>query len=249
MSGQGRAAAPTLDRVPLALLAGGLGTRVRSVSEGIPKALFEVAGRPFIAHQLVLLRRKGVRRVVVCTGHLGEQIEAFVGDGRGFGLAVVYSREAGRLLGTGGALKQAESLLGDLFWVMYGDTYLDVDFGEILAAFRDSPALGLMTVFRNENRYDRSNVVFRDGRPVAYDKRAPRPDMTHIDYGLGLLRRAALARVPAGAVCDLADLYRELVAEGAMDGFEVWRRFYEIGSPEGLAETRAFLEGLKSPAR
>jgi NDP-sugar pyrophosphorylase family protein len=226
--------------VPLALLAGGAGTRVQSISRDIPKALFEVHGRPFIAHQLDLVRRQGVRKVVICVGHLGEQTEAYVGDGATFGVRVEYSRDGSVLLGTAGALKRAERLLGPLFWVMYGDTYLDVSFDEVLETFRGSRALGLMTVFANENRLDRSNVVYREGRLLAYDKRTPTPDMTHIDYGLSLLRREALADVEAGARADLGDVYHALVARGAMMGFEVQRRFYEIGSPEGLAETRRF---------
>ena len=229
--------------VPLALLAGGLGQRVQGVSRTMPKALFEVAGRPFIAHQLALLRHGGVRRVVLCVGHLGDQIEAFVGDGARFGIEVRYSRDGETLLGTAGALRKAAPLLGPLFWVMYGDTLLDVSFGKIFDSFRNSRALGLMTVFRNDDRFDRSNVVFRDGRLLAYDKRAPTPEMTHIDYGLGLLRDEALALVPAGESCDLGDLYRTLVARGMMDAFEVSRRFYEVGSPAGLTETRRFLEG------
>jgi NDP-sugar pyrophosphorylase family protein len=233
--------APSLSAVPLALLAGGAGTRVQSVSPVLPKALFEVNGRPFIAHQLDLVRRQGIRRVVICVGHLGDQMEAYVGDGRRFGLDVTYSRDGKTLLGTAGALKKAEPLLGPLFWVMYGDTYLNVDFAAVLATFRCSPALGLMTVFRNENRLDRSNVALRDGALFVYDKRHPTPDMTHIDYGLSLLRGRALAGVPSGEPSDLGDIYHDLVARGAMDAYEVPRRFYEIGSPEGLAETRRFL--------
>lgn len=240
---------PDLADVPLALLAGGLGTRVQGMSPKLPKALCEVAGSPFIAHQLKLLRRGGVRRVVICTGHLGDQIESYVGDGTRFGLRVHYSRDGDRPLGTGGALKKAGPLLGGLFWVMYGDTYLDVDFGEILAAHRDSPALGLMTIYRNEDRLDRSNVVFRDGRLREYDKRLRRPEMTHIDYGLALLRPGALALIPPGEPYDLADLYRELVARGAMDAFEVSRRFYEIGTPEGLIDTRRFFEARRPGRR
>jgi NDP-sugar pyrophosphorylase family protein len=240
------ATGPALAEVPLALLAGGLGTRVQGISPNVPKVLFDVAGIPFIAHQLALLRRGGVRRLVICIGHLGDQIEAYVGDGTGFGLHVQYSREGDRLLGTGGALKQAEPLLGPLFWVMYGDSYLEVDFGEIFDAFRNSPALGLMTVYRNEDRLDRSNVVFRGGRLLKYDKRLHRPEMTHIDYGLALLRRGALALIPPGEPYDLGDLYRELVARGSMEAFEVHHRFYEIGSVEGLADTRRFL-GARPP--
>jgi NDP-sugar pyrophosphorylase family protein len=231
---------PPFADVPLALLAGGGGTRVQSVSRRVPKALFKVNDRPFIAHQLELVHRNGVRRVVLCTGHLGEQMEAYVGNGGSFGVEVEYSHDGEVLLGTAGALKNAEPMLGPLFWVMYGDTYLDVSFAEVFEAFRNSRALGLMTVFKNENRLDRSNVAYRDGLLRAYDKRDPKPDMTHIDYGLSLLRHAALAGVAPGARADLGDLYHDLVARGAMHGFEVHQRFYEIGSPEGLAETRRF---------
>jgi histidinol-phosphate phosphatase family protein len=231
-----------LAAVPLALLAGGLGTRVQGISNTIPKALFEVGGSPFIDHQLALLQRNGIRRVVICSGHLGDQIETYVGDGSRFGLDVQYSREGDRLLGTAGALKKAGPLLGDLFWVMYGDTYLDVNFREIFEAFRDSPALGMLTVFRNENRFDRSNIVFQNGRIVAYDKHVRRPAMTYIDYGLALLREAVLVPIHPSEPFDLADLYRQLVARGVMDAFEVDQRFYEIGSPAGLAETRRFFE-------
>lgn len=228
--------------VPAALLAGGLATRLRPAAEAIPKALLEVASRPFIDHQLMLLRRNGIRRVVLCLGHLGEQVEAHVGDGVAHGLEVRYSYDGPRLLGTGGALRRAAPLLGEVFWVLYGDSYTDIDFQGALAEFAARDVLGLMAVFRNENRWDRSNVVFRDGRLLRYDKRAPCPDMTHIDYGVALLRREALVRIPPDTPYDLADLYATLVAERRMAGREVTQRFYEIGSPEGLEETRAFFE-------
>lgn len=239
-------AGPRFDDVPLALLAGGLGTRMQGAAPGVPKAMLDVGGRPFIAHQLDLLRRNGVRRVVICLGHLATPIERYVGDARPFGLDVQYSRETEPLLGTAGALKNAEPLLGPLFWVMYGDTYLPIDFAAVFAGFRGESALGLLTVFRNDNRLDRSNVVFRDGRLVEYDKRVPRPEMRHIDYGLALLRREALARIPPDTPYDLADLYAALAREGALEGFEVHQRFYEVGAPGGLAETRCFFEENRS---
>jgi NDP-sugar pyrophosphorylase family protein len=237
------AGAPTsIAEVPAALLAGGLAQRLRPLTEEIPKALVDVGGRPFIEHQLLLLREHGIRRVVLCLGYRGEQVEAFLGDGSRLGLSVVYSHDGPQLLGTGGALRRAAPLLGTLFWIMYGDSYMDIEYRRVLDVFAASPALGLMTVLRNENRWDRSNVVFRDGRLVRYDKRESTPDMTHIDYGVALLRATALERIPAGTPYDLADLYGALVAEGQMIGYEVTRRFYEIGSPEGLAETRAYLD-------
>jgi NDP-sugar pyrophosphorylase family protein len=226
---------------PVALLAGGLATRLRPITQTIPKALIEVAGRPFIDHQLDLLRHNGIRRVVLCLGHLGEQIERHLGDGAARGLELRYSFDGPILLGTGGALRRALPLLGDAFWVLYGDSYLDVDYRAVLDRFASSGKLGLMTALRNDDRWDRSNLVFRDGRPVCYSKRAVTPEMHHIDYGISLLRRETILRLPADRPSDLADLFTELVAEGQMAGFEVTHRFYEIGSPRGLEETQRYL--------
>jgi D-sedoheptulose 7-phosphate isomerase len=236
----------TLADVPLALLAGGLGTRMRGTAPGVPKAMLDVGGQPFIAHQLGLLHRNGIRRVVICLGYLADEIEAYVEDGHRFGVEVSYSHEAEQLLGTGGALKKAERLLGPFFWIMYGDTYLPIDFAEVLAAFQRASSTGVLTVFRNEDQLDRSNVVFRDGRLIDFDKRAYRPEMQYIDYGLAILRREALARIPPDAPFDLGDLYHALVREGALVGFEVSQRFYEIGSPAGLTDTRQFFEEKRS---
>jgi NDP-sugar pyrophosphorylase family protein len=228
--------------VPVALLAGGLATRLRPLTSKIPKSLVEVAGRPFIDHQLELLRSQGVRRVVLCLGHLGEMVREHVGDGSAFGVEAAYSFDGDRLLGTGGALKRAAELLGPVFWVLYGDSYLEIDYRAILADFGQRDSLGLMTVLQNQDRWDRSNVIFRDGRLVWYSKRAPSPEMTHIDYGALLLRREVLDRVPADEPHDLADLLSDLSAEGRLAGYEVHGRFYEIGSPAGLAETQAYLQ-------
>lgn len=231
-------------QVPAAILAGGLATRLRPLTVTIPKALVDVGGRPFIEHQLALLRRNGIRRVVLCLGHLGEQVETHLGQGAAHGIDVRYSYDGKQLLGTGGALRRAASQLGELFWVMYGDSYMDIDYRAVLAAFLEQQSagyLGLMTVLENHNRWDRSNVVFRGGRLVHYDKRQPTPEMTHIDYGVALLRRTALERISLDRPSDLAELYSQLVAEGRMMGYEVTQRFYEIGSPAGLEETRAYL--------
>jgi NDP-sugar pyrophosphorylase family protein len=231
-----------ISTVPVALLAGGLARRLHPVTRDIPKALVDVAGRPFIEHQLALLRRAGLRRVVVCLGHHGKMVEDHLGDGSAHGLELRYSHDGPRLLGTAGALRRAAPLLGDLFWVLYGDSYLEVDYRAILAALPPRPALGLMTVMRNHNRWDRSNAVFRDGRVLRYDKRSASPDMEYIDYGLTLLRSTVLEFVPPDRPWDLADLYVDMAERGQMAGYEVARRFYEIGSPTGLEETRAYLQ-------
>ena len=183
--------------VPVALLAGGLATRLRPITEKIPKAMVEVAGRPFIDHQLDLLARNGIRRVVLCLGYRGEQVERHLAGQRGRAVGAQFSYDGATLVGTGGAVRRAldAGLLGDLFWVMYGDSYMDIDYRAVLRHFDRSGAEGLMTVLRNGNRWDRSNVVFRDGKLLKYDKKVQTPEMDYIDYGVALLRRSA-AGVP-----------------------------------------------------
>jgi NDP-sugar pyrophosphorylase family protein len=234
--------------VPAAVLAGGLATRLGPITHRVPKCMVEVAGRPFIDHQLDLLRRNGIGRVVLCLGHFGDQVAAHVADGARHGMAIQFSFDGDRLLGTGGALRRALSLLGETCWVLYGDSYLDIDYRAVFDAFQRQDVLGLMTVLRNHDRWDRSNVVFKKGRLLCYDKRQTRPEMKHIDYGASLFRRAALERIAENTVGDLADLMRELVQAGEMVGYEVNKRFYEIGSPHGLHETARYLQ-TAAPAR
>jgi NDP-sugar pyrophosphorylase family protein len=228
--------------VPVALLAGGLATRLRPVTEKIPKALVELAGKPFIDHQLELLHRNGIRKVVFCLGYLGEMVEQHLGDGSRFGMQLKYAYDGDKLLGTGGAIKRAAHLLDDVFWVMYGDSYMDIDYPAVLNDFFARDVEGLMTVLRNNNQWDRSNVVFEGGNLVKYDKKNQTPDMHHIDYGVAVLRRSALDRIPPNQPYDLATLYTRLVAEGQMTGYEVTNRFYEIGTPASLEEARRYLE-------
>jgi NDP-sugar pyrophosphorylase family protein len=226
---------------PVAILAGGTATRLHPLSLTLPKSLVAVAGEPFIAHQLRRLRHEDIERVVLCVGRFGEMIRTFVGDGRRFGLKVDYSFDGDRLLGTGGALRQALPLLDETFFVLYGDSYLDIAFAPVLAAFQRSEAPVLMTVFRNEGRWDTSNVVFDGVRVVRHDKYAPTPDMNYIDYGLGLFTAAALADRAPAVPFDLSEAYAAFAAAGRLAGYEATQRFYEIGTPEGLAATEAYL--------
>jgi NDP-sugar pyrophosphorylase family protein len=227
--------------VPVAILAGGRATRLGALAAARPKSLMRVAGKPFAAHQLELLRRHGLQEVVFCLGHLGEQVEAALGDGSAWGLRLRYAYDGPHLLGTGGALRRALPLLGEAFFVLYGDAYLDCDYAAVGAAFQAAGTLGLMTVFRNSGRWDKSNVHFADGRIWRYDKSSTTTEMRHIDYGLGVLRAEALAAYPPGEMLDLARIYQDLLDRGQLAAYEVTRRFYEIGSPEGLAATRRFL--------
>lgn len=226
----------------VAILAGGLATRLRPITEKIPKSLVTVAERPFIEHQLELLKRNGLRRVVLCLGYLGEQVQDLVGDGSRYGLEIAYSFDGPRLLGTGGALAQAAPLLEDDFWVLYGDSYLDFDYEAVADYYTAKTGkLGLMTVFANADRWDTSNVIFEEGRLIKYNKFQRSPKMRYIDYGAAILKRSALARVPAGQPVDLSELYSGLIAEGLMVGYEVTRRFYEVGSLAGLEELNNYL--------
>lgn len=226
---------------PVAILAGGLATRLRPVTEKIPKALVSVGGRPFLAHQLRLLYTAGIRKVVLCVSYRGEMIEEEFGNGSSLGMALSYSYDGPDLLGTGGALKKALPLLGDNFLVLYGDSYLPIDYSGPARAFAACGKPALMTVFKNEGRWEPSNVWFEEGEIRRYDKKELTPEMKHIDYGLGVLRSEALSSWPDGTPFDLADVYQDLIRERQLAGYEVDQRFYEIGSPNGLAELDAML--------
>ena len=225
----------------LALLAGGLATRMRPATLEKAKSMLPVAGEPFLGHQLRMLAAQGVREVVVCCGHLEAQLRAHASDGARWGLRVRYSSDGAVPLGTGGAVRKAMPLLGERFMVIYGDSYLPTSFGAVWAAFRRSGADGLMTVYPNADRWDASNVQFEQGQIVSYSKREKSAAMQHIDYGLSCFRAGAFTGWPEGARFDLADVVSELVEGGRLAGFEVRERFYEIGSPAGLAECDALL--------
>ena len=225
----------------VAVLAGGLATRLRPVTERVPKSLLEVNGEPFALHQLRLLHAKGIRRVVLCVGHLGALVERAIGDGEALGLQVDYSFDGPSLLGTAGAIRNALPKLGDAFFVMYGDSYLPCDYAAIARSFESRRALAMMTIFRNEGKWDASNVEYEAGTILAYSKKNRTPRMRHIDYGLGVFRAQAFQNLPAHVACDLADLYRDLLQRKQLAAFEVHERFYEIGSPAGLQDTAEFL--------
>ena len=228
--------------LPVAILAGGLATRLHPVTQTIPKALVAINGEPFLAHQLRLLQRSGVQRVVLCIGFLGEQIREYAGDGRRFHLDIEYSADGLRLLGTAGAIRQALGLLGADFLVLYGDSYLPCDYHAVEQSFRESGKSGLMTVFRNDGQWDASNVEFDGGQIRAYDKAVRTARMRHIDYGLGAFRAGAFAGL-GDQPSDLVSVYQRLLAANDLAGFEVPDRFYEIGSFQGVRDLEHLLEG------
>ena len=232
--------------LPVAILAGGLATRLRPITKTIPKALVPVAGRPFVLWQLEYLRDQGISRVVLCTGYRSSQIEQTVGDGSQFGIEVKYSDDGSTLLGTGGGLAKALPLLGAEFFVLYGDSFLPVSFSTVEQAYYDSDLPGLMTVYRNEGEWDTSNVTFKDGLLLEYNKAKSRHDMAYIDYGLGVLSKSVVENYCQEQVFDLAKVYEALANAGQLAGFEVFERFYEIGSPDGLAQTEEYLRSKVS---
>ena len=234
----------SLSQIPVAILAGGLATRLRPITEKIPKSLVPVAGKPFLAHQLKLLHARGIRRAVLCIGYLGEMIQRDFG-GEAFGVRLDYSFDGPKLLGTGGAIKRALPLLGEEFFVLYGDSYLPIEYAPVAEFFQHSGKLGLMTVYRNEGKYDTSNVVFTDGEIKIYDKKQKLPEMRHIDYGLSLFKTSVFDSYSADQIFDLAEVMGKLVREKQLAGYEVRERFYEMGSPAGLAELEAILKNEK----
>jgi NDP-sugar pyrophosphorylase family protein len=231
----------SIEKIPVAILAGGLATRLRPITEKIPKSLVPIAGKPFLAHQLELLHSRGIRRAVLCIGYLGEMIQRDFGDGEKFGVKLDYSFDGPKLLGTGGAIKRALPLLADEFFVLYGDSYLPLDYAPIAEFFHRSGKPGLMTVFRNEGKFDTSNVVFADGEIKVYDKKNKLPEMRHIDYGLSLFKAGVFDAYGADQPFDLAEVMGKLVREKQLAGFEVTERFYEIGSHTGLEELETLL--------
>jgi NDP-sugar pyrophosphorylase family protein len=235
----------TATDLPVALLAGGLATRLRPITEKVPKLLIEVAGEPFFTHQIRLLKAAGLTRVVLCVGYLGEKIVELYGDGSAHGIRIDYSFDGPKLLGTGGALIQALPKLGEAFYVLYGDSYLPVDYRAVGEHFLRSGRLGLMTVYENHERYDASNVWFESGEIRVYDKKQKVPQMHHIDYGLGVFRAAAFDGFPRNDVVDLAAVQTKLVAQKQLVGYEIPERFYEIGSHAGLAELDELLRAKK----
>jgi NDP-sugar pyrophosphorylase family protein len=225
----------------VAILAGGRATRMWPFTSKTPKSMLIVNGEPFVAHQLRLLRRNGIKRVVLCVGHLGAMVQDYVGIGEQFDMSVSYSFDGAQLLGTAGAIKKATAQLPEHFFLVYGDSFLECDYQQAWQTYCAVRKLGLMTIFRNRHRWDTSNVHFDGERILAYGKKQQTPIMEYIDYGMGIFANEAFAEVPESMPFDLEDLYCLLLKANQLVAFEVHSRFYEIGSSSGLRETRQYL--------
>lgn len=228
---------------PVIILAGGLATRMRPITEKTPKSMLEVSGRPFIYHQLKLLEKKGISEVVLCLGYLGKQVEGYIQGINEFHMNIRYSYDGEIQLGTGGALKKATQNMETPFFVLYGDSYLDIDYEAVQSAYIMGGQPALMTVYKNTDLYDKSNVLYIDRKVIKYDKRKPTSEMMYIDYGLGIMQKEILSDACYGSSFDLADVYAKLCQTGNLTGYEIYKRFYEIGSFEGLADLERYMKG------
>jgi NDP-sugar pyrophosphorylase family protein len=228
-----------------AILAGGLATRLGSLTENQPKSLVPIKGKAFLEYQLEFLARGGVKDIVLCLGHLGKMILRHLGNGNHYGVRLKYSFED-KPLGTAGALKKAEAFLEDTFFTLYGDSYLSLDFHQVLSMLNAENKLGVMTVFKNHDRYDRSNIAIKENLVSRYSKNCLMQDMVYIDYGVNALRKEVLKMVPKDRFYSLEDLFIRLIGMKELLAFEVKERFYEIGSLRGLQEFEQYVaEGMR----
>lgn len=231
----------------VAILAGGLATRLGAIAQEHPKSMVQIAGKPFLEYQLDFLKKGRIRDIVLCIGHLGEQIENYFGDGSDFGVSIRYSRED-RHLGTAGALKNAEDLLDDVFFTLYGDSYLFLDFAEAMSVFESKNKLGLMSVYENHNRYKGSNTAIEGEFVTKYSNHEKTADMVYIEYGINIFRKEVLEMIPEGYYT-LGRLFPRLIRMGELIAYEVRERFYEIGSIRLLREFEEFAKKVLSPYR
>lgn len=230
----------------MVIIAGGLATRLRPLSLNIPKSMIPIAGKPFLQHQLELVRAHGIKKVVLCVGHLSELIVDYFGSGEKLGLSITYSFEGDQLLGTGGALKKAEPLLDNIFFVMWGDSYLLLDYEQIWDAFFDKNTLGLMVVYNNNNTGDRSNVKIGRGLVVDYNKWNPGSTMHHIDNGLSILNKKVVDTIPSHQPYQLEKMFQHLAHEGQLAAYETTQGFFEIGSHAGLDRFQQYVAHSKA---
>jgi len=225
----------------IVVLCGGKATRLYPLTRKIPKSLIRIVGKPFLEYQLALLKKNGISDIVLCIGYKGEQIKKYFGGGKKFGVKIRYSSDGKKLLGTGGALKKAEDLLEDTFLVMWGDSYLPFNFQKAIKFFKKSNKLGLMTVFKNLDKYEPSNVEIEKNLVKSYSKKRKTKKMKHIDYGVSIYRKEVLKFIPKNQVYDLSKLQQTLIKKRQLLAYPAEKRFYQIGSPKGLGEFKKYI--------
>ena len=228
----------------VAILAGGLATRLEPILKDTPKSLIEICGKPFIDWQLKLLAQSGIDRVVLCTSYKSEMIEKYVGDGTKYGIQINYSKDGQNQLGTGGAIKKATQQLEESFMVLYGDSYLPFDYQSAINTFFSSKKRALMSIYKNKNLWDKSNVQYDGFKILEYNKVNPNLNMEFIDYGMGVISSSCFDEFVSGAFFDLADLYHKLSIEDELAAYVVENRFYEIGTVAGIKEFERYIKEI-----
>ena len=226
----------------IVILCGGKATRLYPLTKKIPKSMMRFEGKPFLEQQLDLLKKNRIFDIVLCVGYKAEQIKKYFGDGKNFGVEIKYSSDKKRLLGTGGALKKAENLLEDSFLVMWGDSYLPFNFQKAIKFFKKSNKPGMMIVFKNLNKYEPSNVEVKNNLVKSYSKKRKTKKMKYIDYGISIYRKEVLKYLPKNQVCDLTKLQQALIKKRQLLAYPAEKRFYQIGSPDGLEELKNYIK-------
>ena len=225
----------------IVVLCGGEATRLHPLTKKFPKSMIQIAGKPFLEHQIDLFKKNRIFDIVLCTGFLGEQIEEYFGDGGKFGVSIKYSRER-EPLDTGGALKNAKELLEDEFFIIYGDSYLLIDYQEVYNYFKKFDKMGLMTVYKNYGRLEPSKIILDGNFVKVFDKEHPnQPGMIYTEFGLNIFKKEVLDLVDKKAF-PIGDYFKKLIEKKELLAFETSQRFYEIGCPEGLETTKKIIE-------
>jgi len=226
----------------IVVLCGGKATRLYPLTKKIPKSMIRFEGKPFLEQQLDLLKKNRIFDIVLCVGYKAEQIKKYFGDGKNFGVEIKYSSDKKKLLGTGGALKKAENLLEDSFLVMWGDSYLPFNFQKAIKFFKKSNKPGMMIVFKNLNKYEPSNVEVKNNLVKSYSKKRKTKKMKYIDYGISIYRKEVLKHLPKNQICDLTKLQQALIKKRQLLAYPAEKRFYQIGSPDGLEELKNYIK-------
>ena len=229
----------------MVIFCGGLATRLGAVAQDVPKSMIRIEGRPFLEHQLLFLKEHNVTDIILCVNHLAEKIEEYFGDGKRFGVSIRYSHDGPVPLGPIGALKKAEALLDPMFFIMYGDSYVFVDFQKMYSFFLKQEALAMMTVFKNNDAIDASNIVVQNGMITHVGREHKTSQMVYIDYGVSILRKKALVRVPKDTLYTTVAFFSDLSTRKQLLGYEIKHRFYHIGTPESLEEFRGYAKAHK----
>jgi len=221
----------------IAIMCGGLATRLGSLAANIPKSMIDIDGKPFLEHQIEMLKKHNITDIVLCVGHLSDKIEDYFGNGNKFGVNIKYSQDGDKALGPIGAIKNAESLLDDVFFIMYGDSYLSVDFQKAYSFFKEHDKLGLMVVYKNNDKYDKSNLIIKDNMVVGYKEKGA----AYIDYGTSIISKKALDLVPKNTMYSTGKFFSDLISKKELLAFEAEKRFYHIGNPDALGELRNYI--------